>query len=47
MKGGTFLAVTNIFDLNINKQITDGYYEFYVNQGDYQSRTIQANLYIT
>lgn len=41
------MAVTNIFDLNINKQTTDGYYEFYVNQGDYQSRTIQANLYIT
>jgi hypothetical protein len=40
------LAVTNIFDLYMNQKETD-YYSFCVNQGDYQSRLIQANLYIT
>jgi len=41
------LAVTNIFDLDMNQKQTDSYYSFLVNQADYQSRTIQANLYIT
>lgn len=48
LKGGTFLAVTNIFDLNMNQQTRiNDYYAFFINQGDYQSRTVQANLYIT
>lgn len=42
-----FLAVTNIFDLDLNQQARYDCYSFFVNQGDYQSRTIQANLYIT
>jgi len=42
------LSVTNIFDLNLNQQNNnENYYCFFVNQGDYATRTIQANLYIT
>ena len=41
------MAVTNIFDLDLNQQVRYDCYSFFVNQGDYQSRTIQGNLYIT
>jgi hypothetical protein len=48
LKGGLLLSITNIFDLDMNQQRqTDDYYVFFVNQTDYQSRTVQANLYIT
>ncbi|MDD3399242.1 MAG: hypothetical protein PHW93_06585 [Candidatus Methanomethylophilaceae archaeon] len=47
MKGGLLLSVTNIFDLDMNQKPIDDYYAFLVNQTDYQSRTVQANLYIT
>lgn len=40
------MAITNIIDLYISPQEKRDYYLFYVNQGDFQSRTIQANLYI-
>ena len=41
------MSVTNIADVYISPQEkTKDYYLFYVNQGDFQSRTIQANLYI-
>ena len=42
------MAVTNIFNLYINgKELNGNYYAFRVNQEDYATRTIQANLYIT
>ena len=42
------MSVTNITNLYFSSSnYTDDYYKFLVNQGDYQSRTIQANLYIS
>jgi hypothetical protein len=42
------LSVTNITNLYFSSENSvNDYYKFFVNQGDYQSRTIQANLYIS
>lgn len=42
------MSVTNITDLYFSStnNVDDGY-KFLINQGDYQSRTVQANLYIS
>jgi hypothetical protein len=41
------LAITNIFDLDINEKDKENTCSFYINQTDYQSRTVRVNLYIT